>query len=97
MSNRKFWRTKEGYKIRIRDLRDDHLLNILNFLRKMKHVQDCNMDNMVNWFGEDSLAYAYAERAAEEMFDEDVEDRFPIYADLAQEAMRRKLLQGVFR
>lgn len=91
MSNGKMWTTKTGEKIRIKDLTDSHLLNILKLLERAKSGQDnimCGYASMLT--GE--IATYYADRAVEEAMDETVEERFPIYEHLHTEAIRRKLL-----
>jgi hypothetical protein len=88
MSNRKRWTTKDGTKIRIKDMTDEHLLNTIRFLdRKAQEIKDNTCPP--NFSGE--MAQMCAEQAYDQLIEAETEDLFPIYIDLAEEANRRKL------
>lgn len=91
MSNRKMWTTKTGEKIRIKDLTDSHLLNILKLLERAKFGQD-NMIAGLACMMNGEMAQYYAEQDANNAAQESVDERFPIYEDLHDEAVRRKLI-----
>lgn len=91
MSDRKFWTTRTGDKLRIKDLTSSHLQNILLFLERAKFDQDSHMAYSAA-LAQGEMASYYADQEAENAAKETVGERFPIYADLCKEAKRRKLI-----
>jgi hypothetical protein len=89
----KVWRTRDGRRIPVADMTDDHLANVMQFLRRShrRYVDTVTLYGIPDDVGE----YA-AEAAASEMADalmSNVEDVYPIYDDLVTEAIRRGLVK----
>lgn len=95
MSNRKMWTTRDGTKVRIRDMTDSHLLNTIRMLDRFASAQ--RQVALIE-------AYAFADTVQGEQAGYDIENmietleegdgedfRPPIYEDLVDEAYRRKL------
>lgn len=88
MSRMKMWKTKDGQKIRIKDMTDSHLINTMRLLERSKHSQDINAGAVLEMFNPEGMAIQFAEDQWEAMCDEGVDERFPIYRDLLDEAER---------
>ena len=92
MSNKKKWTTATGEKIRIKDLEDDHLMNIIQMLERMSRQMLYSMYDFEAFIsGEQALIdidnqIRYAEKEGPAYF-------YPIYDDLIEEAERRELIQ----
>jgi hypothetical protein len=86
----KLWKTRDGTKIRIRDLDDEHLLNILRLLDRVHE------HNVAQWISipppHGDIAQDCWEREMDTMLEADAALSFPIYADLWTEALDRELL-----
>lgn len=88
MSNTKIWKTKDGRKIRIKDLDDGHLVNCIKMIeRNVAWLQSIIPPPMFN--GE--MAQLYADREYDRMVESGPDYFFPIYDDLCEEATRRQL------
>lgn len=81
----KFWQTKSGDKIAIKDLEDSHLSNILNMIHNYAHNGMKISQGGGDTFEPESLWY-------EEyiIYGQDVYDRFDVYQDLVMEQKRRR-------
>lgn len=87
----KLWTTENGTKIRIMDLGDTHLINILNFLERKARAQwvEC-LDNYPSFNGE--MAQYYAEAEWNNLSRQGPSVLLPdIYSELIAEAEHRKL------
>jgi hypothetical protein len=94
MGNTRLWKTKDGTKIRIKDMEDSHLLNTIRFLEKQTvRLNMRELDEMM------SFPYPNGEMA-QHAFDQEFNMigsaepnvHFPIYDDLVNEASRRNLI-----
>jgi len=81
--NTKKWTTKDGLKIRIKDMGNSHLLNAIEFLERIAatYENECPCDGDKDW------CFCYSTRQV------DPEDVSPLYFDLKKEALRRNLIQ----
>jgi hypothetical protein len=81
--NTKKWTTKDGTKIRIKDMTDSHLLNTLRLLERTASLMivECPCDGDKDW------CFCGRNRHYEP------EDLTPLYFDLKKEAVRRGLLE----
>ena len=90
------WKTKDGKKIRIKDMTDSHLLNTMKFLQRNALNTLFKLDSCSN-FDEDSMAFAIHEDAIEDLIEMDENERteefYPIYCDMYKEALKRKLIK----
>lgn len=90
MSNRKIWITKDGTKIRIKDMTDSHLLNTIKMLDR-KHsrvILDAYcFANMLN--GE--MAQYQMEGEIDRLEEGDASQWCLLYDDLMEEASRRNI------
>ena len=94
MSNMKLWKQKDGKKIRIKDMTNSHLMNTIRFLLKYaSEEKNYSLCSFPSFNGE--MAQYYAEQewdALDEMDDfEYAEMEYPIFKDLTDETIRRKL------
>ena len=89
--NTKKWTTKEGKKIRIKDIEDKHLLNVICFLRRKAefiHSGELLACMSINFQGEQAQ-YEQDRFISNSSW----EDYIPeIYEDMIKEAKKRKLL-----
>ena len=89
----KVWRTKDGRRIPLREMTDEHLANVMQFLRRAH----CRYVDTVTFYGIPGTIGEFALEAAEqEMVDaleSKVGDLYPIYDDLMTEAIRRELVK----
>ena len=90
MSNRRKWITRDGQNIRIKDLSDTHLRNIIGMLeRKAQHTADsCSVPAF-----QGEMAQFYAESDFMALQEDPIEFILvgSIYDDLIEEAARRRL------
>lgn len=89
----KVWTTKDGTRIRICDMTDDHLANAISFLERMAKKEFSGNQDLAEqargFFGPNSMA-AYQ---IEFSFDEEEDWTYylpPIYDSLVRERVRRK-------
>lgn len=84
----KIWTTKDGKKIRVCDLADSHLINILNMLNRKYNFTLRYIDPpCLN--GE--MAQMYAEHEWLVMIENEPSHLYPIYDALIEEASDREL------
>ena len=84
----KTWTTKDGKVIPIKDMTDSHLLNSMRMLeRQHLHITSTAMFPQLNG----DIAQDMAEQAWFEAQDSAVDEIFPIYGDLWEEAFNRNL------
>jgi hypothetical protein len=83
------WVTKDGRKIPVREMTNEHLTNAIRFLQRAhaRYVEFV-MDNMPQLNGE--MAQYYAEQEWLEAAGSRPEELFPIYNDLYVEAACRR-------
>lgn len=89
MTNRKLWTTRDGTKVRIKDMTNSHLVNTINLLRRVANKEASTL-TFPMFSGEE------AQRCAENDYDMIMEDPTvllldTLYEDLVEEAFRRKL------
>lgn len=94
MSNMKMWKQRDGKKIRIKDMTNSHLMNVIGLLlRYSSQEKSYSLCNFPSFNGE--MAQYYAEQewdALNEIDDwEFAEMEYPIFKDLVGEAERREL------
>jgi hypothetical protein len=91
LMTRPAWKTNDGRVIPIEDMTDSHLLNTEQFLRrKFGQLQDaCPPD----FSGE--MAQLSADFEWNALQDADVEDVFPVYADICAEIKKRSLVRYI--
>lgn len=84
----KLWKQKNGVKIRICDMTDQHLQNSIALLERAAEHQKASLPYpMFN--GE--MAQFYAEQDWNRVMEADTEYFFPIYEDLCLERERRQI------
>lgn len=86
--NTKKWTTKEGVKIRIKDMTDGHLVNTIRMLERV-HASNIEMAMWEYATVQGEMAQYYMEQAIDEMFKESCDH--PLYGDMVEEAEKRKL------
>lgn len=91
--NTKKWTTKDGQRIRIKDMEDSHLLNTIRFLERTWEKRKASMLSDFPCFNGEMAQY-YAEQEWDRLADTDIEEACPIYNDMVDEAERRNLLKG---
>lgn len=95
MSNMKLWKQRNGKKIRIKDMTNSHLMNTIRMLLRSATIEKGNSLMCFPSFDGDTMASYYAEQewdTLDEMDDwEFAEMEYPIFKDLTDEALRRKL------
>jgi hypothetical protein len=92
--NTKKWTCKDGSKVRIKDMDDRHLRNTIAFLERRHEA--FKLMGPPEFAGD--IAMWDAEMGYEELLNSDVEDVFPIYADMVQEMEdRRSVLEGLIK
>lgn len=85
MTNMKMWTCWDGRKIRIKDLDDQHLMNIIMMLEK-SHIR---MKDIEPPAFQGEMAQEWADREWEALQESDASDYFPILVDLWEEVSRR--------
>lgn len=89
------WTTAYGKSLTMKQIKNDHLVNILRHLIRRKVYQDLRVQIHADClFGE--MDQIFSEYQADQMQRQSVADRFPIFTDLLKEARRRKLVRGGF-
>lgn len=86
--NTKLWTTKNGSKIRIKDMTDEHLVNTIRMLERKNEADKQNVP-YPSFQGE--MAQMYAESEFDALVDREPGDLWPIYDDMIEEAIKRKL------
>jgi hypothetical protein len=86
--NTKKWKIKDGRKIRIKDMEDQHLINTIRMLNRQFELAKLNTP-FPNFSGD--MAQFYAEAEFDAFMDSTVEEYLPIYVDLEEELYRRNL------
>jgi hypothetical protein len=92
----KLWKTKDGQKVRICDMSDDHLINTIKMLERIAkqiwHYELATAYSAAN-FLQGEMAIDSADGHIRHLEEEgpDVTRHYPIYENLYYEAMRREL------
>jgi hypothetical protein len=88
MGNRRLWKQKDGTKIRIKDMSDQHLLNTIKYLER-KADEVARRVPYPQFNGE--MAQFYAEQAWNSLQDNPTDNMLAgtIYDDLCEEYIRR--------
>lgn len=89
----KKWKTRNGTKIRICDMTDEHIINSIHLLESLDRSMRRSAYALLDSFNPESEAYFQLENQLLSDLEENgesVEDRFPIYYDLNLELERRK-------
>jgi len=81
----KYWTTREGDEIEYKKLKNDHLLNILKWIKRRAKNGMIVTEGGGNWFEPDTFWYDEYEIKGKE-----VKERYD-YAGLLKEANRRRL------
>lgn len=91
----KVWTTKDGRRIPLHEMTDDHVLNAMRFLARAhrRYVDSIVFFGIPEAIGE--MARVAAEQEVTDAMDSAVDDLYPIYADLVLEATRRGLVKDV--
>jgi len=98
MKKCEYWTTKDGTKIKIQDLTNDHLINIIKFLRryaskKLDEEIDTGYSVLASLGGE--MAQFFCEQDLDRLESMTVDDylsnSFPPYDALLEESFKRKL------
>ena len=87
MSNRKMWTCRDGRKVRIKDMSDQHLLNTIKMLERAHRFIVDNVEGP-NFNGE--MAQMCAEQQFNAILASEPGDFYPIYLDLYEELDKRK-------
>lgn len=90
MSNRKMWTTKDGTKIRIKDMTDSHLLTTIKMLERKHSTVILEAYCFAGSLNGEMAQYAM-EGEIDRLEEGDASEWCPVYDDLLDEAMRRKL------
>lgn len=93
MSNRKFWTMKDGSRIRIKDMEDEHLVNCIDMLERM-HSKAINDGYSCLGILQGELAIEDCERGIDQLEEEGPDGINPLYSELVDEAKRRELFNG---
>ena len=94
MSNRKQWTMRDGTKIKIKDMDDNHLLNSIALLERRSNqwvYQARAAGESMLCMMQGELAIESIEQGLDQLDDGEVGDKFPIYFDMVEEAGRRGL------
>ncbi len=88
--NTKKWTCKDGRKIRIKDMDDQHLLNTI---RMLERNADKNLNSVfcAMSFVQGEMAQYFLEQELDNMIFDDNLVIHPLYEDLMEEAVKRKL------
>lgn len=84
--NTKKWITKDGRKIRIKNMDDQHLRNTIKILERQLAYKKLTLP-FPSFNGE--MAQMCAEADFDRFLESDVGDHFPIYDDLVEELHKR--------
>lgn len=92
MSNQKRWTMRDGTKIKIKDMDDNHLVNCIAMLERnhaalISRARDAGESMLMTMQGE--MALESVEQGLAQLDDSDVGDEYPIYYDLIEEQARR--------
>ena len=88
--NTKKWTCKDGTRVRIKDMGDDHLVNTIKWLQRHHQYEIAAAYSVASTFSGESMASYYADQDIDYM--EQEESMHPLYNDLVEEAERRNLL-----
>ena len=93
MTNMKQWTTKDGSKIRIKDMENDHLVNTINFLEKRAmQMAEAELRACANISFSGEEAQRMQDDFLENTPEDIVENYLPdIFEDLIEEASKRDL------
>lgn len=86
--NTKVWTTKDGQRIRIKDMTDTHLMNTIKMMERKVEEEVADIPYPV-FQGE--MAQFYADQDYEAAIRMTPYDRFELYGDMIEEANRRGL------
>ena len=87
--NTKKWRTKEGIKIRIKDMDNNHLLNTIALIKR--NVIKFQMNIPAPCF-QGEMADYFANQEYDRLVSADIGELIPIYDDMIIEAKKRGIL-----
>lgn len=89
----KKWTTKDGRKIRICDMTDEHLLNTIRLLERFaERKRDSQIAFLINYYPLGEMAQLDCDRAMDEVIESSTLDYVPdIYWGLIDEKNRREI------
>lgn len=90
MGNRKLWTTREGTKIRIKDMSDSHLCNTIHMLER-SYARTIEEAYSFSGTLHGEMAELLMDNEISRLEEGFIENRYPIYADMRVEADRRGL------
>ena len=90
MTNMKMWKTKDGQKIRVRDLGDRHLLNIVRLLERT-HQREVDATLLAPCPFHGDMAIDAFDAMQLQAMKSEPDDFYPIYTDLCDVVIRRGL------
>lgn len=81
--------TAEGEMLPIKDMTTSHIQNCMRMIERMCQAEDSSLACASSMFSGDSMASYYAEREADSIMAQTIEERFPKYEELEKELSRR--------
>ena len=84
------WTTKDGGKIRIKDMTDEHLLNATHLLSRRYNQMVKNLYAFAGMIHGEQASVCVEDEIDREESEGSIEEHFPIYADMMDELERRQ-------